>query len=77
MPPYEWWNEALHGVAHSPGVGFPRSGNFSYATSFPQPITLGAAFDMALVRAVAGTLFPSSSKLSEFQAVMLVSSQAC
>ena len=54
LPAYEWWNEALHGVAHSPGVNFSASGNFSYATSFPQPINLGAAFDLPLVRAVAG-----------------------
>lgn len=55
LPPYEWWNEALHGVAKSPGVSFnPDNGSeFQYATSFPQPITLGAAFDDALVHAVA------------------------
>lgn len=55
LPPYEWWNEALHGIAKSPGVSFnPDSGSeFQYATSFPQPITLGAAFDDALVHAVA------------------------
>lgn len=55
LPPYGWWNEALHGVAKSPGVSFnPDTGSeFQYATSFPQPITLGAAFDDALVHAVA------------------------
>ena len=44
---------ALHGVASSPGVNFSSSGNYSYATSFPQPITMGAAFDDALIEAVA------------------------
>lgn len=55
LPPYEWWSEALHGVANSPGVSFNTEdgGDFRYATSFPQPITLGAAFDDALVHAVA------------------------
>ncbi|KAK7985184.1 glycoside hydrolase family 3 protein [Apiospora saccharicola] len=56
LPAYEWWQEALHGVAGSPGVSFGGGGgggNFSYATSFPQPITMGAAFDMPLIRAVA------------------------
>ncbi|KAI1870696.1 uncharacterized protein JN550_004842 [Neoarthrinium moseri] len=53
LPSYEWWNEALHGVARSRGVSFAASGNFSYATSFPQPIVLGASFDMPLVAAVA------------------------
>lgn len=45
--------EALHGVASSPGVQFASSGNYSYATSFPQPILMGAAFDDSLIEAVA------------------------
>ncbi|KAJ9645574.1 uncharacterized protein PV06_07746 [Exophiala oligosperma] len=50
---YQWWQEALHGVASSPGVNFSSSGDYSHATSFPQPITMGAAFDDALIHAVA------------------------
>ncbi|KAI0845307.1 glycoside hydrolase family 3 protein [Daldinia vernicosa] len=50
---YDWWNEALHGLGFSPGVGFAQSGEFSYATSFPSPILLSAAFDDDLVHAVA------------------------
>ncbi len=42
VPAYEWWNEALHGVA--------RAGA---ATSFPQAIGLAATFDTALMRDVA------------------------
>jgi beta-glucosidase len=42
IPQYDWWNEALHGVAFS-GV----------ATVFPQAIGLGATFDPALVNRVA------------------------
>ena len=38
VPGYNWWNEALHGVARN-GV----------ATVFPQSIGLGATFDPALV----------------------------
>ncbi|KAH9924718.1 beta-xylosidase [Fomitopsis serialis] len=53
LPAYQWWQEALHGVASSPGVNFSESGEFSYATSFPQPILMGAAFDDALINAVA------------------------
>ncbi|KAL1887759.1 hypothetical protein Sste5346_009997 [Sporothrix stenoceras] len=57
LPPYEWWSEALHGVAGSPGVTFNRNnGNnadFAYATSFASPITLSAAFDDDLVERVA------------------------
>jgi beta-D-xylosidase 4 len=25
LPPYEWWNEATHGVGSAPGVQFPNS----------------------------------------------------
>jgi len=39
IPAYNWWNEALHGVA--------RAGT---ATSFPQAIGIAAAFDPQLVR---------------------------
>ncbi len=42
IPEYDWWNEALHGVAFS-GV----------ATVFPQAIGLGATFDPDLVGRVA------------------------
>jgi hypothetical protein len=47
------WSEALHGVASSPGVSFAKSGDYSYSTSFPQPITMGAAFDDELILKVA------------------------
>ncbi|KAJ6594524.1 glycoside hydrolase family 3 protein [Mycena capillaripes] len=53
---YQWWNEALHGLATGHGIGFTSSGNFSFATSFPQPIVLGAAFDDPLVKSVATTI---------------------
>ena len=39
VPAYNWWNEALHGVARA-GV----------ATSFPQAIDIAAAFDPQLVK---------------------------
>ncbi|SMQ50067.1 unnamed protein product [Zymoseptoria tritici ST99CH_1A5] len=53
LPAYTWWQEALHGVAQSPGVNFSDSGDFRYATSFPQPILMGAAFDDDLIKDVA------------------------
>ncbi|KAK7699495.1 hypothetical protein SLS64_011633 [Diaporthe eres] len=58
LPAYEWWSEALHGVASSPGVTFntPNGSNFSYATSFPEPILMGAAFDDPLINKVASTV---------------------
>ena len=42
IPEYNWWNEALHGVARS-GI----------ATIFPQPIGMAATFDDSLVHRVA------------------------
>lgn len=41
VPAYNWWNEALHGVARA-GV----------ATSFPQAIGMAAAFDEELLRTI-------------------------
>ncbi|TFY73600.1 hypothetical protein EWM64_g10412 [Hericium alpestre] len=53
LPPYNWWSEALHGVASRHGVNFSAVGDFSSATSFPQPILMGAAFDDDLIHQVA------------------------
>ncbi|KAJ7263977.1 glycoside hydrolase family 3 protein [Mycena haematopus] len=54
LPAYNWWSEGLHGVASSPGVSFAAPGqDFSFATSFPGPIIMSAAFDDDLVKEVA------------------------
>jgi beta-glucosidase-like glycosyl hydrolase len=47
LPGYEWWSEALHGIAVAPGVHF--GGDLPAATSFPQVINLGATFNMPLI----------------------------
>ncbi|KAF2179690.1 glycoside hydrolase family 3 protein [Zopfia rhizophila CBS 207.26] len=52
IPPYEWWSEGLHGIA-GPFTNFSDEGDYSYSTSFPQPITMGAAFDDQLITEVA------------------------
>ena len=41
IKPYDWWSEALHGVA--------RNGR---ATMFPEPIGLGATFDAELIHEI-------------------------
>ncbi|CAF0962663.1 unnamed protein product [Didymodactylos carnosus] len=51
LPGYEWWSEALHGIAYSPGVSF--GGDFPSATSFPMPINLGASFNTRIVYQIA------------------------
>ena len=45
-------------MASSPGVTFnsPNGSNFSYATSFPTPILMGAAFDDPLIYSVASVV---------------------
>jgi beta-D-xylosidase 4 len=40
-------------VAGSPGVSFAPSGDFSFATSFPEPILMSAAFDDPMIKAIA------------------------
>ena len=40
-------------MASSQGVTFEPSGEWSYATSFPEPILMSAAFDDDLINAVA------------------------
>lgn len=45
IPPYDYWNEALHGVG--------RSGN---ATVFPQAIALAATFDSQLIYKVSSAI---------------------
>jgi beta-glucosidase len=45
VPSYDWWSEALHGVARS-GV----------ATIFPEPIGMAATFDDSLIHAVGSVI---------------------
>lgn len=66
LPAYEWWNEGLHGVASSPGVNFSSEGDFRYATSFPQPILMGAAFDDHLIEAVATVVSTEARAFNNF-----------
>jgi beta-glucosidase len=42
IPEYDWWSEALHGVA-----------NAGIATVFPEPVGLGATFDAPLIHEMA------------------------
>ena len=45
VPTYNWWNEALHGVARA-GV----------ATVFPQAIGLAATFDEEMLKEIGGVI---------------------
>lgn len=57
-----------HGVAGAnPGVHFAPAGeNFSHATSFPQPILTGAAFDDQLVHDVASVISTEARAFNNF-----------
>ncbi|KAI3465102.1 hypothetical protein Pfo_021765 [Paulownia fortunei] len=50
IPYYQWWSEALHGVAVAGGVenGVSFNGTIRAATSFPQVILTAATFDANL-----------------------------
>ncbi len=57
VPAYNWWNEALHGVA--------RAG---YATVFPQSITIANSWDETLMLSVATAISDEArAKYHEFQ----------
>jgi len=57
VPAYNWWNEALHGVA--------RAG---YATVFPQSITIANSWDEQLIYNVASAISDEArAKYHEFQ----------
>lgn len=57
IPSYNWWNEALHGVA--------RAG---YATVFPQSITIANSWDEGLMFRVASAISDEArAKYHEFQ----------
>src|SRR5215207_7619971 len=45
IPAYDWWNEALHGVAYA-----------GTATVFPQAIGLGATWNEELIHRMAGSI---------------------
>ncbi len=57
VPAYDWWNEALHGVAYA-----------GRATVFPQAIGLGASFDTALMLRVA-TAISDEARAKHHEAV--------
>ena len=57
IPSYNWWNEALHGVARA-GV----------STVFPQAIGLAASFDPELIERIASVISTEGrAKYNEFQ----------
>ena len=56
VPSYNWWNEALHGVA--------RAGT---ATMFPQAIGMAATFDTGLLKQLADAMHVSCSLIGHIE----------
>jgi len=57
VPEYDWWSEALHGVA-----------NAGIATVFPEPIGLAATFDSPLIHEMA-IVIGTEARAKHYQAV--------
>ncbi|KAK6938171.1 Glycoside hydrolase family 3 C-terminal domain [Dillenia turbinata] len=55
IPAFEWWSEALHGVANA-GKGISFDGPIKAATSFPQVILTSASFDVLLWYRIASVI---------------------
>ncbi|KAK4202378.1 glycoside hydrolase [Triangularia verruculosa] len=56
---YQWWNEALHGVAINRGITW--GDQFSAAIQFPQAITTGATFNDPLIEQM-GTIIATEAR---------------
>lgn len=53
VPPYQVWNEALHGLDRA---NFTPSGDFKWATSFPMPILSMASMNRSLINQIASII---------------------
>jgi xylan 1,4-beta-xylosidase len=57
LPAYNWWSEALHGVAYAPGTQFRKgAGTFNSSTSFPMPLLMAAGFDDGLIEKIGNVI---------------------
>ncbi|KAM0355064.1 hypothetical protein ACHAPU_000915 [Fusarium lateritium] len=61
LPRYNWWNEALHGVAGAPGSEFADKPPYDSATSFPMPLLMASSFDDDLIHDI-GTVIGTESR---------------
>ncbi|KAL2202756.1 glycoside hydrolase [Sarocladium strictum] len=61
LPNYNYWNEALHGVAYAPNLTFGSEAPFNAATQFPMPVLMAAAFDDDLIEEI-GNIIGTESR---------------
>ncbi|KAJ3127910.1 hypothetical protein HK098_005551 [Nowakowskiella sp. JEL0407] len=52
LPFYNWWSEALHGIAYAPGVRYADAEPFNASTVFPMPVLMAASFDDELIEKI-------------------------
>ena len=62
LPAYQWWSEALHGVANSPGVHYSKEA--PYSTSFPQIVTTGCSYNKTLWKAIGHAISDEARAMS-------------
>lgn len=60
LPPYEWWNEALHGVK-----SYCMPGGGACPTVFPAPVNLASTFNPDLIHRVAAAIGDEARALYE------------
>lgn len=53
LPPYQVWSESLHGLSRA---NFTPSGDFSWTTSFPQPILMMAGLNRSMIHHIASII---------------------
>ena len=69
IPPYQWWNEGLHGAKVTPCIRISdgSSDNVYCPTSFPCPSGLGNAFNTSLYRSIANVISMEALAYSEYR----------
>ena len=61
---YQWWSEALHGVANSPGVSY--SGTIKSTTMFPQVIGTSSSFNRTLWHKIGETVSTEARAMNNY-----------
>ena len=64
MPGYQWWSEALHGVANSPGVTY--GGEFPFTTSFPQVCSTSSSFNSTLFNLIGQAISTEARAMNNY-----------
>jgi beta-glucosidase-like glycosyl hydrolase len=67
VEPYNYWNEAMHGVAHAGRTSVTNTFNKGgYATEFPSPIAMGASWNRSLILQAGTVVSDEGRAMSNF-----------